>query len=78
MVTVYAKVSSTVIFSYDYGEKLHVGEDAQDALPFQVIFCKRAIEFVAMLWKETCKLSSVVILSHDYGVSRHLRIPLLW
>jgi len=41
-------------------------------------FCKRAIEFVAMLWKETCNLRSIVILSHDYGVSRHLRIPLLW
>jgi len=36
MVKVYAGVSSTVNFSYYYGEKLHVGKDAQDALPFQV------------------------------------------
>ena len=41
------------------GSAVQDGEDAQDAVSSEVIFRKRALESVALLWKETCNLSHV-------------------
>jgi len=35
---------------------LQGSENASDALSLQVIFCKRALWLMALLWKETCNL----------------------
>ena len=40
------------------------GEDSQDPLPLQVIFRKRALYLVALLWKMICNLGDPMSLRH--------------
>ena len=46
------------------------GQDAQDALSFQVIFCKRALKLVALLRIETCNFRHSMRLGHPIVITR--------
>ena len=51
--------------------QLQGGEDSQDPLSLQVIFRKRALYLVALLWKMICNLGDPMSLRHPVEDDRH-------